>query len=246
MASKNRQRMIQEMDIRGHDPKTKKAYIHSMVKFVEHFGNKDPESLGIQEIKDYQQYLLIECGYAARSVNRHIAGIRFFYTNVLKMWWVKEEITRVKAPKFIPTILSEEEIARMIDCTNSVFYKAVLMVLYSSGIRHNELRSLKTTDVDSNRMVLNIRGGKGGKDRQALLSPLAYRALRSYWLLFRMKNPVKSDFLFTPTKNSHSGELKKKLSHTAVGYVIKTAVRAGDIKKKLVLILFVTLSPSTY
>jgi integrase/recombinase XerD len=242
MDSIYRKRMIQELEIRGRNPKTKTAYVRSMELFVEHY-KKDPDDLDIAEIKDYQQYLLIKDGYAPNSVNRHIAGIRFFYTNVLKRWWMSEQVVKVQAPKIIPAILSESEVARMIDCTHSVFYKALVMLMYSSGLRQAEVRNLKASDIDSKRMVINVRCGKGGKDRQALLSPLALLALRTYWRLFRLKNQVKSEWLFIASRRK---EKPGKLSHTAIGYIVDTASRAARIKKKLHLTLFATLLQFTF
>jgi len=112
-----------------------------------------------------------------------------------------------------------------------VFWKAVVMTLYSSGIRHAELRNLKACDIDSKRMVINIRNGKGGQDRQSLLSPLTLKCLRTYWRLFR-KGSVHTDYLFTPSKNSYNGVLKKRLSHTAIGYIVSRVAEFAGIKKK--------------
>jgi site-specific recombinase XerD len=111
-------------------------------------------------------------------------------------------------------------------------YKAVIMTTYSAGLRNTEVRNLKVHDIDSKRMVIHVRNGKGQRDRQALLSPLTLQCLRTYWRLCRVNNPVKSDWLFMPTKNSHGGELKNKFSHTALGYIFTTAAKAARIKKK--------------
>ncbi|MBT4793408.1 MAG: tyrosine-type recombinase/integrase [Halobacteriovoraceae bacterium] len=215
MNSKLREQMVYELELRALDEKTQKAYINSVERLVR-FYNKSPDALNVKDIREYQHYLLTEKKYKNNSVNRHLAGIRFFYKNVLHRSWYVDALPRVKGPKLIPIVLSEQEVSLMINSINSVFYKAVLMVMYSSGLRNTEVRNLKISDIDNQRNLINVRCGKGKKDRQALLSPLALSALRTYWRLYRVNNPVQSDHIFIPNKNSYNGELKKSLSNTAL------------------------------
>jgi len=235
--------MIAEMQLRGLNLQTQKEYLDSMEKFIELY-KKPPAKLGVQDIKAYQLYLIKERELAPNSINRHLSAIRFFYRNVLGRHWYADALPRMKAPRNLPAVLSEEEVAAMIDSVHKVMWKAVIMTLYSSGIRHRELRNLKVHDIDSQRMCIHIRRGKGGRDRQALLSPITLQCLRTYWRLCRVHNPVKSDWLFIPTKNSHGGELKKKLSHTAIGYILRKAGKLAGIKKKSIRIYFATPSLS--
>jgi len=232
MGSSLREKMIYELEVRALDEKTKKAYIDSIERLSKFF-NKSLDALKVKDIREYQHYLLTEKKFKNNSVNRHLAGIRFFYKNVLYRSWYVDALPRLKGPKSIPVILSEEEISSMINSTHSVFYKAVLMLMYSSGLRNTEIRNLKVCDIDSKRNLLNVRMGKGKKDRQALLSPLALKALRTYWRLYRLNNPVKSDYLFIPTKNSYNGVINKNLSETTLRYIIQVALKASGVKKKL-------------
>lgn len=206
--------------------------------------NRPPQKIRIPEIKEYLHYLLHERKLAANSVNGDLAAIRFFYRNILHRYWYVDAVPQIKRPSIIPVNLSEEEVADMINNINSVFYKAVLMLMYSSGLRQGELRNLKVTDIDSKRNLINVRNGKGRKDRQTLLSPLALKAMRTYWRLYRSKNPTKSDYLFIPNKNSYNGELKKSLSHTSIAYITKKSKEVAGIKKKLLLTRFATHSLS--
>ncbi len=119
----------------------------------------------------------------------------------------------------------------MVDVVHSALWRAVILTLYSAGLRQSELRNLEVKDIDSDRMVMQIRNAKGQKSRQALLSPVTLKALRTYWKIHRIGNDFKSEFLFTPTKNSHSGRKAKKLSHTAVGYMVKRAAELAGVKK---------------
>lgn len=225
-------KMIEEMELRGLDEDTKKAYLASMKMFSE-FYKKPPAKLEIDDIKKYQLYLLKERKLAPNSVNRHLSAIKFFYRNVLGRHWYADLLPRVRAKKTIPDVLSEDEVAAMIDTIHNVFWKALIMTTYSSGLRNSEVRNLKITDVDRKRMILVVRNGKGGVDRHAILSPLTLKCLETYWRLFRRGSDKKSDYLFIPTKNSHSGEFNKSLSHTALGYIIEKSAEYAGIKKKL-------------
>jgi integrase/recombinase XerD len=228
------EKLVFELEARGRDPKTIKGYLQTMDRFTKHFG-KHPKDLGIPQIKEYMHYLLHEKKYAHNTVNSHLAALRFYYRNILFRYWYVDAIHQVKSPQKIPVILSEEEVAAMINNVNSVFYKAVFMLMYSSGLRQSEVRNIKTIDIDASRNIIDIRNAKGRVDRQGLLSPMAYDALRTYWRLYRLGKP-KCDYIFVPTKNSLNGNLLKPLSHTAIGYMIKTGLKAANIKKKLRLI----------
>ena len=234
MSKRYRDEMIKEMDLRGIAECSKKAYLSSMEYFME-WRNVPPARLDLKDIKEFQHYLLTkrERKLSANSINRHLSGIRFFYRHVLGRHWYSDALPRIKTKKTLPVVLSENEVSKMIDSVHNVFWKAIIMTLYSSGIRQAELRNLKITDIDSKRMVLNIRHGKGGQDRQALLSPMTLSCLRTYWRLFR-KNGVQSDYLFVPSKDSYNGKLKKRLSHTAIGYIVSRVAHYAGIKKKFI------------
>jgi len=104
------------------------------------------------------------------------------------------------------------------------------MTLYATGIRNDEIRNLKASDIDSKRMVIHIRGGKGNVDREAILSLKLLEFLRYYW---RENKDDKSNFLFVASKNSRDPKiLNRKLSHTAVGYMVRNAAKVSGIKKK--------------
>jgi integrase/recombinase XerD len=231
--------LVEEIEARGLADNTVKAYLVSVNGFLNHFGG-DAADLGIAEIKKYQRYLLKEKKLAANTVNRHITAIKFLYIQVFNRFEMSQLLPRVKVPHHMPIVLSEQEVGRMIDSVHSIFWRALILVTYSAGLRQSEVRNLKKYDVDSERMVLHIRNGKGGRDRQAYLSPLTLTALRSYWKLYRIGNEVESDFLFIPKKNSHSGRKVKRLSHTAIGYIIRRSAELAGIKKKFTHIFYVT------
>ena len=236
MNKKERQRVIEEMEVRALDPKTCKAYMVSLDRFFNYHKDKSAKDLCIDEIKNYQRHLLKE-DLAPNSINRHLSSIRFFYRFVYGRHWYTDALPRLKSPSYQPEVLSRKEVQLMIKSVNKIFYKAILMTLYSTGMRAAELRNLKVKDIDRDRMIIKIRQGKGKKDRQALLSPVTLQCLESYWREDRIPRKQKSDYLFMPTKNS-IGSLENSLSHTALSYVVKIAIKAAGIKKKLRLIPF--------
>jgi len=232
------QKMTRELEIRGLSPSTKQTYLRSMNKLIE-FYKKDPKEITFEEIKKFLHNFKNENATgrktkrAANSVNGAASGIMFFYKNVLNRNYFGQ-MPRMKTLRKAPIILSRDEVNKMLNCLDNVLWKAVLMTLYSAGLRQSEIRNLKINDVDSSRMVLYIRNSKGGKDRQAILHPKVLDCLRSYWRQYRIErnSSVKSDYLFIPNKNSYNGEIKKKLSHTAIGYIVQRAAEIAGIKKK--------------
>jgi len=229
--------LVEEIETRGLAENTIKAYQTSVSDFFNHH-EKRPDELGIQEIKKYQRHLLKEKNLAPNTVNRHMTAIKFFYLHVMNRYEIDQLLPRVKVPQSMPIVLSEQEVARMIDSVHSVFWKAVLLVMYSTGLRQGEVRNLKVTDIDSepSRMLIYIRNAKGGRDRQAKLSPLTLAALRSYWRLYRLGNEVKSDWLFISSKKNKS--VTKRLSHSAIGHIVQKAADLAGIKKKFTHIFF--------
>lgn len=225
------EQMTRECDLRGLSPKTKIAYLWSMRQFLKYYAGRDPEELGIPEIKEFLLYLSEERKLEGRSVNRVAAGIKFYYFKVLERNWRTSLIPRRKEKKTVPMVLTKEEISRMIHALRNVKHKAMLMTLYATGIRNDELRNLRAEDIDSKRMVIHIKNGKGNTDREAILSPKLLEYLRYYW---KTNKDDKSNYLFPGSKNPKEPGKKpnKKLSHTAVGYLVRTAARIAGVKKK--------------
>ena len=145
----------------------------------------------------------------------------------------------MKTPSTIPVVLTKEEVSLMVNSLHNVFYKTVLIGLYSTGLRSEEFRNLKIDDVDSKEMIIHVRNGKGGKDRKALLSPVFLKYLRLYWQKYRIGEKNRCEYLFTGQKqNRRSKRTDGRLSHTALGYIVDTAVKVSGIKKKFIHIPF--------
>ena len=229
--SKFKDQMIREMTIRGLQETTKLSYLKAVSNF-KIYVKKELDEVILQDIKDYQYYLLKERlpNLAPRSVNNRMSGVKFLYRYVFQRHEYTDAIPRVKAKKFVPTVLSADEMKSMIDSVYNVQYKAILMTLYSCGLRASELLDLRVDDIDSKRMLLRVRG-KNNKERFVVLSPILLQALRTYWCLFRA-NKINSNFLFIPGKVNHRGKPGHSLSNTSLDYIIQAAVKAAGIKKK--------------
>jgi site-specific recombinase XerD len=224
--------LIAEVESRGLTASTLKEYLISLHSFLDFYSGESPENLGLLEIKKFQRDLLKNKGLAPSTVNRHMSGINFFYINVLEIHDFSDLLPRVKVPKKIPIVLSENEVARMVKAVNSALWRAVILTLYSSGLRQSEVRNLKVKDIDSDRMVLQIRNSKGQKSRQALLSPSTLKALRTYWKVHRADRSFKSDFLFIPSRECHFARNAKQLSPSAIGHIVKRTAELAGVKKK--------------
>jgi site-specific recombinase XerD len=131
--------------------------------------------------------LLTKLKYSPNTVTLRLASLRFFYIHVLKRGWSIAETPYPKKVRHLPGVLSQEEVARLIEAADSPFHRILLMTLYATGARRAEAAHLKVSDIDSQRMVVHIREGKGGKDRDVMLSPKLLEELRTYWRGLRRK-----------------------------------------------------------
>ena len=178
--------MTEELERRDYAPGTIHAYIRTVEHFARHFGCP-PDRLGPEHIRQYQAAMFRAWKLAPNTVTQRLAALRFLYIQVLKRGWSVAETPYPKKVLHLPAILSQQEVARLIDATETPFQRILLMTLYATGARRAELARLKVTDIDSQRMVVHIRGGKGRKDRDVMLSPALLEALRSYWRGLRHK-----------------------------------------------------------
>jgi integrase/recombinase XerD len=149
-------------------------------EFAQHF-SKSPDKLGPEHLRSYQAYLLKQRKLCPGSVEYRISALRFFFVRTLRRHEFREFLPYPKVRRKLPNILSREEVARLIDASSSLFERTLLMVLYGTGMRRAEIARLKIADIDSQRMVLHVVNGKGGKDRDLPLSPTLLETLRAHW-----------------------------------------------------------------
>lgn len=158
-----RQRMIEDMQVRNLSSSTRDTYLLQVSLFARHF-HKSPAVLGPEELRSYQVYLINEKKLAPSSIQIAVAALRFLYKITLKKQWSFEEVLPApKMPDRLPTVLSRDEVQHFLECVESLKHRAILTSCYAAGLRISEAVHLKTSDIDSQRMVIRVAQGKGHK-----------------------------------------------------------------------------------
>jgi len=221
-----RKMMLEELQRRNYSEHTTRCYIRTVEDFSRRF-QRPPDRLGPRHIREYQAELFQKRRLSPGTVTRYLAALRFFYTKTLRRAWSIAETPYPKKAFHLPTILSPEEVARLIDAALTPFHRIVLMTLYATGVRCAELTRLKVSDVDSQRMVIHVQGGKGRRDRDVLLSSKLLDELRAHWHRLRRKPSV---WLF-PGDRNHSGE--QSIDTKTVWHACQKAAQRAGIQKKV-------------
>ena len=193
-----RRRMIEDMTLRNRAPRTIRAYTGYVADFARYF-HAPPDRLGPEHVRSYLLHLLQERQASWDVYRQARLALRFFYTVTLGREWVVARVARPKVPKKLPVVLSREETARFLDALENPKHRALLMTAYAGGLRLSEVARLRVEDIDSARMVIHVRQGKGQKDRDVMLSPRLLAVLRDYWKLQRP-----GPFLF-PGRDARAG-----------------------------------------
>src|SRR5260370_45535 len=162
--------MLEELERRNYAQTTIDCYLHT-VEHLSRYFHRFPDQLGPEHIREYQGALVKKCKLAPNTVNQRLAALRFVYIQTIKKAWSVAETPYPKKTFRLHMILSQEEVACLIDSALTPFHRIVLMTLYATGMRRAELARLKIRDIDSQRMVIHIQGGKGREDRDVMLSP---------------------------------------------------------------------------
>jgi integrase/recombinase XerD len=182
-----RQRMIEDMKIRNLSPHTIQAYVDRVVAFAKHFG-KSPQLLGPKEVRTYLVFLVDEKRVSRSYYGQEICALRFLYRVTLGKDWVVKGVVSPKKEMKLPVILSAAEVTQFLGAITSLKHRAILMTAYGAGLRVSEVVALQVADIDSRRMVIRIRQGKGHKDREVMLSHRLLAVLREYWKAVKPKH----------------------------------------------------------
>lgn len=175
-----RQKFIRDMQIRGFSPRTIKSYVWGVEKLARHYMLR-PSELSIEQIHGFQQHLIVKEKVSFPYYKVIVCGLRFFYRHTLGREDVVAYIPFAKQPRKLPVILDQEEVRRLFEVIEDIKYKTLLMTLYSAGLRLFEACKLKVEDIDSDRMLIRVEEGKGGKDRLVQLSTVLLTQLRVYY-----------------------------------------------------------------
>jgi len=208
---------------RNYSQITTRNYLRVVADFAKYFG-KSPDKLGPNELRTYQAYLLRERKVTPGTAVNCVAALRFFFIKTLKRHQFRDFLPYPQDRRRLPTVLSREGVSRLIDAAGTLFRRTLLMTLYGTGMRRAELARLKVSDIDSQRMIIRVVAGKGGKDRDLPLSPALLETLREYW---RWRKPKL--YLF-PTRTRRQ-RLDEPISDKTVWIACSEAAHRAGIRK---------------
>jgi len=211
---------LQKLELKKYATNTVKNYVKCFETFINHYNNEDLLALNEQDIRAYLQKLIQE-ERSNSYINQAINAIKFYYEVVLDMPNRFYAIERPRKEHKLPKVLSKEEVLAVINNTNNIKHKCIVSLLYSAGLRRNELLNLKIEDIDSKRMLIHVIAAKGNNDRYTLLSNTVLIGLRDYYRKFK---PVK--YLF-------EGHYNKQYSAASVVKIVKRAAINSGIRKNV-------------
>ena len=175
-----RERMRAILRTRNYSPRTEEAYINAVARFARHF-RRSPAELGPREIEQYQIHLRERHRISASLLNQTMSALKFFYKEVLGRGDAVDRIVFARRERRLPVVLSPEETIQFLQAIPKGRYQVLMTTIYSAGLRLSEALHLRGHDIDSARMVIRIREGKGRKDRYVPLSPILLEMLRDHW-----------------------------------------------------------------
>ncbi|MFN9701131.1 MAG: tyrosine-type recombinase/integrase [Hyphomonadaceae bacterium] len=225
-ATSLRQRMIEDMTLRGFQDKTQRGYIRIVSAFAEFLG-RSPETATPEDVRAYQIHLS-QKGLPTPATNARIAALRFLFTMTLDRPDLSRRLVRVFQPRKLPSVLSPDEVGALLAATTCLKHRAMLSVAYGAGLRVGEVAALKVGHIDSQRMVIRVERGKGGRYRNAMLSQDLLILLRAWWLEGRSKGVMLPDgWLFPGT------DLENPVSTRHLGRIVHEAAKAAGIAKRV-------------
>jgi len=177
----------QELKLRNYSYKTFKSYRCHLRDFVKYFTPKHPRDLCDEDVRSYLVHLIEDRHLSAGTIGQIISAVRFLYVVLYRRPFALEGIPRPLRACRLPVILSLEEVKKLFDALGNLKHKIMLMLVYSAGLRVGEMVRLKPEDIQRDRMMIHIRGGKGKKDRYTVLSEVVLEGLRDYWKAYRPK-----------------------------------------------------------
>jgi integrase/recombinase XerD len=221
-----RQRMLEDLQLRGLAPKTQEAYVRAVRQLAEHYG-KSPDRITEEELRRYFLYLKNEKQASRSTCTIALYGIKFFYEHTLQRDWPTLDFVRPPKEKKLPVVLSRQEVRRVLGCLRKLHYRVCLSTIYACGLRLREGVYLQVPDIDSDRMRLHIRKGKGAKDRYVPLPQRTLELLRTYWVTHR--HPL---WLFPALRGENAGPTATQpMSPSGVQRAFRAARQDSGIQK---------------
>jgi site-specific recombinase XerD len=211
---------LQKLELKQYAINTAKTYIQLFEKFINHYKDKELNCIDENEIRKYMQ-TLVQQEKSHSYINQMINSIKFYYEVVLEMPNRFYSIERPIKSETLPKVISLEEVQAIINNTNNIKHKCIVSLLYSAGLRRSEILNLKLEDIDSKRMVITVKHGKGNKDRLTILSPSVLKNLRCYYKEWKPRA-----YLFEGPKGD-------KYSAQSILNIIKKAAKKAGIRKNI-------------
>jgi site-specific recombinase XerD len=217
--------MIDDMTLKGLSPHTQRAHLRAVAMLAAHFG-KSPDQLTKDKVREFLVHIVVRKKVSQSYFNQIVSALRFIYHETLNRDWVLKGPIQSRADHKLPAVLSLSEVEQFFHAVTSLKYRAILMIEYAAGLRVSEVVNLRVDDIDSRRMVIRVRHGKGRKDRYVILSPRLLALLREYWKaarpttwLFPGRNPAQPITVTAVHDNcklalKESGLTKNVSSHT--------------------------------
>lgn len=221
-----RQRMIDDMRMRKFGEKTQLDYVRAVRNFTKYL-KRSPDTARVEDLRNYQLHL-VDHGISPASLNSAISGLKFFFNVTLDRGDLVAKLQPVHMPRKLPVILSREEVGRLIAAAGNLKHQTALALAYGTGLRVNEVVTLKVGDIDSQRMTLRVEQGKGQKDRYAMLSPVLLERLRVWWRVARAQGKMLDGGWLFPGLNPI-----RPLSARQLNRAIHTAADEAGIEKHI-------------
>jgi len=221
-----RQRLIDDMNMRRFSPETQRNYLRDVGRFATFVG-RSPARATAEDLRRFQ-IEQGEAGMPAPTMNSIVSALRFFFTHTLDRPDLARKLVRVRHPRKLPVVLSRDEVARLLNATTCIKHQAALSVAYGAGLRVAEVSMLKVGDVDSERMLLRVERGKGGRYRNAMLSPDLLSLLRQWWKIGHRQGVVHRDGWLFPGQHS-----LKPISTRQLHRIVVEAAQAAGITKRV-------------
>jgi site-specific recombinase XerD len=221
-----RQRLIDDMILRRFSGATQRNYIRDVRRFATFLGRR-PDTATADDLRRFQVEQR-EAGVPVPTMNSIVSALRFLFTQTLDRPDLARRLVRLAHPRTLPVVLSRDEVARLLDATTCLKHQAALSVAYGAGLRVAEVTALKVKDIDSERMLIRVERGKGGRYRNALLSPDLLVLLRQWWRAGRQQGVMHRDGWLFPGQHA-----LKPISTRQLHRIVVEAARAADIAKRV-------------
>jgi integrase/recombinase XerD len=224
-------RFTEDLQLAGMSERTVEMYVRS-VRIMSEYFQKSPYKITEEDLREYFLYMKNVKKYARTTTTIALCGIKFFVEKTAKRKWKIVELIRPQREVKLPVVLSREEVKKVLDALREPRYIACLITIYSCGLRLQEGTHLQVRDIDSARMVIHVRRGKGARDRLVPLPDRTLRILRKYWTLHRSPRWIFPALGKDANKKTGPTIIDKPMPLRSVQDAMKKAVRDSGLNKK--------------